>query len=66
MGAYFQITQENLMANFVYPTSAELIQIAQDKIPALVADRPIFEILPMATSDEFLLLWEQSRYKGYL
>ena len=47
------------MANFVYPTNAELTQIAQDKIPALVADRPIFEILPMATSDEFILLWEQ-------
>jgi hypothetical protein len=47
------------MATFTYPTSAELIEIAQAKIPRLVADRPIFQLLPMETADEYVLEWEQ-------
>lgn len=45
--------------NLVYPTSAEMEQIAQDLLPKLQADRPIFNHLPMRTVDEFMLIWEQ-------
>lgn len=47
------------MATFVYPTSAELREIAQAKLPNLVAQRPIFSILPIETVDAHLLMWEQ-------
>lgn len=45
--------------NFVYPQAADLIQIAQDKMPNLTQDRPIFDILPIRSVDNHLLLWEQ-------
>lgn len=47
------------MATFVYPTSNELIQIAQDKLPRLVTDRPIFDMFPIRNVDSHLLRWEQ-------
>src|SRR5262245_52350418 len=47
------------MATFIYPTSAELNQVAQDKLPNLVAQRPIFSILPMETVDSHILMWAQ-------
>ncbi len=47
------------MATFIYPSSAELQQVAQDKLPNLVAQRPIFSILPIETADSHLLMWEQ-------
>jgi hypothetical protein len=47
------------MANLVYPTSAELMAIAQDLIPRLQADRPIFDIMPVRDVDEYTLIWEQ-------
>lgn len=47
------------MATFTYPTSAEMREIAQTKLPNLVAQRPIFSILPIETVDAHLLLWEQ-------
>src|SRR5262245_34438883 len=47
------------MATLVYPTSAELTRIAQDKLPNLVAQRPVFEIMPIASVDSHILMWEQ-------
>jgi hypothetical protein len=47
------------MATLVYPNSAELQQVAQDKLPNLIAQRPIFSILPMESADSHLLMWEQ-------
>lgn len=47
------------MSDFVYPSSAALIQIAQDKMPNLVQNREIFKILPMRNVNEALLRWEQ-------
>lgn len=47
------------MGTFIYPSSAELQQVAQDKLPNLVAQRPIFSILPIETADSHLLMWEQ-------
>jgi hypothetical protein len=47
------------MSTFVYPTSAELRRIEQDKLPNLIAQRPIFSILPIESVDTHILLWEQ-------
>lgn len=47
------------MATFIYPSNAELRQIAQTKLPNLVKDRPIFDILPIITKDTDILRWEQ-------
>jgi hypothetical protein len=47
------------MATYSFPTSAELRRIEQDKLPNLVARRPIFDILPMENVDAHLLMWEQ-------
>jgi hypothetical protein len=47
------------MATFVYPTSAELRRIEQDKLPNLIAQRPIFSIMPIETADSHILMWEQ-------
>lgn len=49
------ITNEGL----TYPTSAEMEQVAQDLLPRLQADRPIFQIMPIRTVDAFELIWEQ-------
>jgi Phage major capsid protein E len=47
------------MATFVYATAAELQQVAQAKIPNLIAQRPAFDILPMEPVDSHILMWEQ-------
>lgn len=47
------------MGTFTFPTSAELQQVAQDKLPNLIAARPAFEIMPMEHVDSHLLEWEQ-------
>jgi hypothetical protein len=53
------------MAAYVFPTSAELQQIAQDKMPNLLTNRPIFDIFPMRSVNEALLIWEQlDNFKG--
>lgn len=44
---------------FVFPTSAELKQVEQIKIPRLTAARPVFEIVPMVDVEAHLLEWEQ-------
>jgi hypothetical protein len=47
------------MAEYIFPTSAELMAIAQVKTPRLMADRPIFDIMPTRSVDDFQLAWEQ-------
>lgn len=44
---------------FVYPTSAELREVEQEKLPRLIANRPVFEIVPIEESDSHLVEWEQ-------
>jgi hypothetical protein len=43
----------------VYPNSAEINMIAQDKMARLTADRPVFDFFPIRTQDAWNLLWEQ-------
>lgn len=53
------------MAVFTYPTSAELTQIEQDKLPRLTANRPIFDFFPINSVDSHILAWEQlDNYTG--
>ncbi len=53
------------MATYVYPSAAEITQIAQDKMPRLTQDRPIYDIFPMRSVNETLLVWEQlDNFKG--
>lgn len=47
------------MAEFVFPTSAKLNQIAQDLLPRLEKDRPVFEMFPVLNEDADTLIWEQ-------
>src|SRR6185437_3058522 len=47
------------MAEFTYPTNAELREIAQDLLPRLAADRPVFDLMPIQEPDAFLVMWEQ-------
>ena len=50
---------------FIYPTSAELQLIAQDKLPVLTLDDPIFAIFPIVNVDAAILMWEQrDNYAG--
>jgi hypothetical protein len=44
---------------FVYPKSAVLKEIAQDKIPVLTQDDILFKFLPMVSKDTDLVAWEQ-------
>jgi hypothetical protein len=53
------------MPDFIIPTSATIELIAQDKMPALMQNRPIFQIFPVRTKDESMLIWEQKdNYTG--
>lgn len=47
------------MATYSYPTSAQLREIEQEVLPRLMADDPFFEIMPVETVDDYLLVWEQ-------
>jgi hypothetical protein len=47
------------MASLVYPTSAELKLVEQDKLALLVQDDPLFEMFPIVEEDAHLLIWEQ-------
>src|SRR5579872_7311572 len=47
------------MSQFVYPTNQEIMSIAQDKMPRLTADRPVFDFMPIRALDATLLVWEQ-------
>lgn len=48
-----------MATDFVFPTNERLSEIAQDKMPALMANRPIFEHLPIKNIDESEVIWEQ-------
>lgn len=53
------------MATFIYPIAAELRETAQDKLPNLIAARPIFQVMPIENLDSHLLEWEQAdNYTG--
>jgi hypothetical protein len=53
------------MPTFVYPTNAELSEIAQDKLPALQTDRKIFEVMPIEEADASVIIWDQlDNYRG--
>jgi len=61
-----------IVGTYTYPTAAELRAIAQDLLPRLEADRPIFDVLPITTRNEAKLIWEQlenfqglQKYRGY-
>lgn len=47
------------MPEFTYPTNAELREVAQDLLPRLAADRPVFDFMPIEEPDAFLVMWEQ-------
>lgn len=47
------------MATFTYPSNAILQEIAQDLLPVLTMQDPIFEIMPITESDADMVLWEQ-------
>ncbi len=47
------------MAEYIFPESAELTLIAQEKLPRLTAARPIFSEFPLQDADAYLLMWEQ-------
>lgn len=47
------------MTAFSYPSASELTTIAQDKIPNLMKNRKIFDIMPIRTVNAALLQWEQ-------
>lgn len=50
---------------FTYPTNAELQAIAQDLLPRLEANRPIFQILPIRAVEAARVIWEQlDRFTG--
>lgn len=53
------------MSEYLYPSNAELQEIAQTKLPRLTSQRRIFDILPIVTADAAVLMWEQrDNYKG--
>lgn len=47
------------MAEFGYPTSNELREIEQEKMPRLLDERPIFQYFPSEEADAVQLTWEQ-------
>lgn len=54
------------MADFIYPNSAELREIAQEKTAVLTNDDPIFEIFPIEESDQAVIYWTQKDTYGGL
>jgi hypothetical protein len=48
------------LATFTYPTSAELQQIAQERLPRLMENRVVFTFFPTTDVDAHLLKWEQA------
>src|SRR5215471_10006682 len=47
------------MADLIYPKNYELTLIAQELMPRLEADRPIFQYFPTVEMDASVLMWEQ-------
>lgn len=53
------------MADLVYPSNIQLSQVAQELIPRLLADRPVFDMFPTENVDSHLIEWEQKdNYTG--
>lgn len=54
-----------MATDLLYPTNAELQEIAQDRLPRLIENRPVFQVFPMQDVDNFLVMWEQEdNYQG--
>src|SRR5262245_1653738 len=47
------------MAAVIHPSNYELMEIAQDLMPRMEAQRPTFQFFPIVTQDTWLLMWEQ-------
>jgi len=45
--------------SFVYPTSQEIMLVEAERLPNLIKDRPIFDLMPITTADSPVLRWEQ-------
>lgn len=53
------------MPDYLYPTNAELTEIAQVNTPTLTMDDPIFDIMPIEERDTDIIMWEQQDdYRG--
>jgi hypothetical protein len=54
-----------MTTSYLYPTNSELQLIAQEKLPVLTMDDPIFRLMPIVDVDAYELAWEQTdNYKG--
>lgn len=47
------------MANYVFPTSEMIMKIAQEKLPTLTQDDPIFKQFPIVNKNVINVRWEQ-------
>lgn len=53
------------MPSYSYPSNSVLSRIAQDKLPVLTMDNPIFKLFPIKTVKADTIFWEQKdNYKG--
>lgn len=53
------------MSDFLYPSNIALSQIAQELIPRLIAQRPVFDMFPIREKDAAIIEWEQKdNYTG--
>lgn len=53
------------MPGYVYPTAIELNQIAQDLLPVLTLNDPLFDFFEIETKDTAVIAWEQrDNYAG--
>lgn len=54
-----------MTSTFIYPDTMELSLIEQEKLPRLLAQRPIFDFFPLDTVDDWAISWEQlDAYRG--
>lgn len=47
------------MASYIYPTNAEITEVAQTLLPTLTANDPIFDFFPITERNAPLLVWDQ-------
>ena len=47
------------MAEFSFPTSADLSLVERDKLAVLTMDDPIFDLFPIESKDAAKVMWEQ-------
>lgn len=48
------------MPDFVYPSNSALQAVAQELLPRLEQQRPVFEFFPIRSVDDYILQWEQA------